>query len=115
MTQADVLTAIDDALETGRASEGDTAARELQELALLLRADAPQPSEAYRESLGRRVERGFPRRPRAKQPWWGPWLQPAAAVVFIGLLVLGIAALAGGGSGGDVSSGGGGGADSSGS
>jgi Domain of unknown function (DUF4349) len=114
MTQADVLTAIDDALETGRASEGDAAARELQELALLLRADAPQPSEAYRESLGRRVERGFPKRPRAKRPW-GPWLQPAAAVVFIGLLVLGMAALAGGGSGGDVSSGGGGGADSSGS
>ena len=38
---SDQLTAIDDALETGAADHDDPLTRELQELALALRADAP--------------------------------------------------------------------------
>ena len=60
MTQADVLTAIDDALDTGRATDDDPVARELQELALALRADARRSRrDAFSEWLGRRVEQGL--------------------------------------------------------
>jgi hypothetical protein len=115
MTQADVLTAIDDALETGRASDHDPAARELQELALLLRADAPQPSEAYSQSLGRRVEQGFPRKPRIS---WRRFATPAfvSGLIALPIVLIVIAGGSGGSgeSGGSLSSGGGGG-DSAGS
>src|SRR4051794_7754413 len=106
MTQADVLTAIDDALDTGVATETDPVARELQELALMLRADAPEPTDAYSESLDKRVEQGFPKRSSSKSPWWRPLLQPAAVVGMVAIPVLVITALAGGlsGSPGDDSS-----------
>jgi Domain of unknown function (DUF4349) len=112
MTQADVLTAIDDALDTGVATETDPVARELQELALMLRADAPEPTDAYSESLDKRVEQGFPKRSSSKAPWWRPLLQPAAFVAMVAVPVLVITALAGGlsGSSGDDSSGSSGGA-----
>jgi uncharacterized protein DUF4349 len=107
MTQADVLTAIDDALETGRAADGDPVTRELQELALALRADSPEPTREFREHLGRRVERGFPNRARSQQPWWRQFAEPAAVVVTILVVVTGIALLARGPSGAmDDSSGG---------
>ena len=57
----DVLTAIDDALDTGLAAHEDPLTRELQELALALRTDAPEPAPEFRERLGRRVEAGFPK------------------------------------------------------
>ena len=57
----DQLTAIDDALETGAADHGDPLTRELQELALALRADAPEPTDEFRHELGRRVRSGFPK------------------------------------------------------
>ena len=56
----DVLTAIDDALDTGVAADDDPLTRELQELALALRADAPEPTPEFREWLDRRVESGLP-------------------------------------------------------
>ena len=85
MTQADVLTAIDDALETGATTETDPVARELQELALVLRADAPEPTDEYSEWLDRRVEKGFPKPPRLKAavvaaaPAAGPLSSPCVA------------------------------------
>ena len=60
----DQLVAIDDALETGAADHSDPLTRELQELALALRADAPEPDAEFRHELGRRVRSGFPKRPR---------------------------------------------------
>jgi hypothetical protein len=103
MKQADVLTAIDDALDTGMATDDDPVARELQQLALALRADAPEPTDAYSEWLDGRVEKGFPSASRSKRPWWHPFLQPAAFVAMVAVPVLVITALAGGlsGSAGD--------------
>ena len=117
MTQADVLTAIDDALDTGRAGEDDPLARELQELALTLRADSPEPAPAYSESLDRRVQQGFPRRSGSKPPWWRPLLQPAAAVLLIAVAVAAVGLLARGlsGSGDDAAGGSSGGVAVSGS
>ena len=107
MTQADVLTAIDDALDTGGATDDDPVTRELQELALLLRADSPEPTREFSEHLGRRVERGFPKRAGSKPPWWRQFAEPAVAVLVVLVAVTGIALLARGSSGGtDDSSGG---------
>ena len=107
MTQPDVLTAIDDALDTGRARDGDPVTRELQELALMLRADSPEPTREFTEHLGRRVERGFPKRAGSKPPWWRQFAEPAVAVLVVLVAVTGIALLARGGSGSmDDSSGG---------
>lgn len=111
MAETDVLTAIDDAMDIGRPTEADPVARELQELALLLRADSPEPADAYSEWLDKRVEQGFPKRPSSKAPWWHGLMQPAAAVAMVGVAVLLVAALAGGLSGSstdDGASGGGG-------
>ena len=52
----DVLTAIDDALDTGVAADDDPLTRELQELALVLRDDAPEPTPEFRERLDWQVE-----------------------------------------------------------
>jgi hypothetical protein len=96
----DVLTAIDDALDTGVAADDDPLTRELQELALELRADSPRPTPAYREWLGRQVEAGFPAKRRAKSPrWQRVLLQPAAVVGMVAATVLVIAVAAGGLSG----------------
>jgi Domain of unknown function (DUF4349) len=54
------LTAIDDALRTGAAAHDDPLACELQELALRLQADSPEPEARFTEELGARVEAGFP-------------------------------------------------------
>jgi hypothetical protein len=108
MTETDVLTAIDDALDTGMPTDADPVARELQELALILRADSPEPTDAYSEWLDRRVKRGFPKRAVSKPPWWKPFIEPAAGVAFVGVAVLLVAALAGGLSGSPGDDGGGG-------
>src|SRR4051794_11548095 len=108
MTEADVLTAIDDALDTGLATDDDALTRELQELALALRADSPEPTEVYSEWLDGQVEAGFPRERRSGAAWWQRLLQPAAAVGMTAAAVLVIALAAGGlsGSSQDDSSGG---------
>ena len=54
------LAAVDDALASGRATHADPLARELQELALTLRADAPRPDPAFAEELRGRVDERFP-------------------------------------------------------
>jgi hypothetical protein len=55
------LAAVETALASGAADHEDPLARELQELALQLRADAPRAREEFAEQLGARVEEGFPR------------------------------------------------------
>ena len=110
---SDQLTAIDDALDTGVADHGDPLTRELQELALALQADAPEPTDEFRHELGRRVRSGFPKPPTLKQPLWRRAATPAFATGLVALPIVLIAILAGGGSG-DSESGGGSGASSGG-
>src|SRR5215210_7496053 len=116
---SDQLTAIDDALETGVVDHGDPLTRELQELALALRADAPQPTDEFRHELGRRVRSGFPKTPTLKQPRWRRALTPAFATGLVALPIVLIAILAGGSGdsgldGGSSGSAGGGGGDDAG-
>jgi hypothetical protein len=54
------LAAIDDALAAGSARHDDPALRELQELALALQADVPEPDAAFAAELGERARIGFP-------------------------------------------------------
>jgi hypothetical protein len=114
----DVLTAIDDALDTGVAADEDPLTRELQELALTLRADSPQPTAEFSARMDRRVEAGFPKQmSKARPGWQRRLLQPAAAVGMTGVAILVIAVATGGlsGSRGSDDAGGGGGvAESSG-
>jgi len=61
--QAD-LRAVDDALGSGAAGSADALERELQELALALRAESPEPSPGFAGELRARVRDGFPRERR---------------------------------------------------
>jgi Domain of unknown function (DUF4349) len=107
---SDVLTAIDDALETGAASHDDPLTRELQELALALKADAPEATTEFREHLDRRVENGFRKPSGSRRPLWLRVLHPAPAIVVAILIALPLALLWGGGSRSDQDDSGGGGA-----
>jgi uncharacterized protein DUF4349 len=107
MTEADVLTAIDDALDTGMATDDDALTRELQELALALRADSPEPTEAYSEWLDERVEAGFPKAPRRRRLSWRRVMTPAFVTGLIVLPLVLVAVLAGGGESGSQGGGGG--------
>jgi hypothetical protein len=100
----DQLAAIDDALETGAADHGDPLTRELQELALALRADAPEPDAEFRHELGRRVRSGFPKPPNLRQPLWRRALTPAFATGLIAVPIVLIAILAGGSGNSDMAS-----------
>lgn len=95
----DALTAIDEALDTGVAADDDPLTRELQELALMLRDDAPQATPEFRERMDWRVESGFQRPRGSRRAWWQPLLQPAAALAVTGAVVLVVALAAGGRSG----------------
>src|SRR5918999_1451380 len=134
------LRAVDAALEDGAATHGDPLARELQELALALRADAADPDEEFAAMLGERAKAGFPAAPgsaRARvdgaRSWLGelrrdmppPRRMLPAAAALVTVVVIGIAVASldpqltnnssddGGGGGGSVAqdSGGGGGAE----
>ncbi|HET8758917.1 MAG TPA: DUF4349 domain-containing protein [Solirubrobacteraceae bacterium] len=72
---------------------------ELAELALLLRDDRPEPTPAWRSRLDRRVEAGFPARPKQRRRL-RVWLGHAAPVVavFAAIAVIAVPiALVGGG------------------
>jgi hypothetical protein len=96
---------IEAALADGRATAVDPRGRELQELALALRADSPEPEPRFARELGARVSAGFPR-PRRVRPafpgalrrGWTPALAGAAALL---IAVVVAAGLLGGGNGGD--------------
>jgi len=108
---SDQLTAIDDALETGAADHDDPLTRELQELALALRADAPEPDAEFRHELGRRVRSGFPKAAHLRRPLWRRAVTPAFATGLVALPIV-LIVIAGGSGGSDLSeSGGGGGGD----
>jgi hypothetical protein len=92
----DVLTAIDDALDTGVAAHDDPLTRELQELALTLKADSPEPTPVYREWLDNQVEAGFPKATRSKRVSWRRLMSPAFATGLIVLPLVLVAVLAGG-------------------
>jgi Domain of unknown function (DUF4349) len=94
------------------AADDDPLTRELQELALALKADAPQPTPVYREWLGKQVETGFPKSRRSKPAPWRKLLQPAAGVGLVAAFVLVIAVAGGGLSGSSDDDGGGGGGGS---
>src|SRR4051812_40527498 len=92
------LERIEAALAQGRASATDPRERELQELALALRADSAEPRPAFAAELDRRVAAGFPKpRRRFSLPsFWMPAL--AAATVLIAVAVVAISSLGGDGS-----------------
>ncbi|HYN91037.1 MAG TPA: DUF4349 domain-containing protein [Thermoleophilaceae bacterium] len=93
---SDQLAAIDDALETGVAGHGDPLTRELQELALALRADAPEPDEAFRQRLRERVESGFPKARAPRPPLWRRAMTPALATGAVALPIVLIVLASGG-------------------
>ena len=72
------LAAVDDALAHGVASHDDPVARELQELALALRADAPRPDPEFAHGLQTRVRAGFPPVLRASRPSFSERVLPPA-------------------------------------
>jgi hypothetical protein len=84
---------------------------ELAELALLLRDDRPEPSAAWATHLDRRVEAGFPARPRRRYVWLRK-AAPALAIAACLLPVVAAAALIDGPGSNDAAEGGGGGATS---
>ncbi|MEA2419194.1 MAG: hypothetical protein QOE60_1400 [Thermoleophilaceae bacterium] len=94
------LAAVEAALASGAATHDEPFARELQELALQLRADAPRPAPAFADKLHRRVEAGFPREPRAVRRVRRQWLPSrrlmlsatgaAATLLVVGALVLAV-------------------------
>jgi hypothetical protein len=85
---------------------------ELADLALLLRDDRPQPTPNWATHLDRRVEAGFPARPKRRREWgWLRTAVPVAAIfaVLAPIVVLGALSNSGGddsGSGGGGSGGG---------
>lgn len=79
--EAAELEAVDAAL-AGRAVHPDHAA--LAELALLLRDERPEPAPAWAAQLDRRVQAGFPARPRKRRDWtWFRNVAPAIALLLV--------------------------------
>ena len=108
------LRAVDAALSDGAARHHDPEARELQELALALRADSPVPDRSFAQGLDGRVEAGFPAKPGSHPSRFRLSrlkLLPVAGVLAPLLLVVVIVFAAGGppsgGGGADDSAGGG--------
>jgi hypothetical protein len=93
-TRRDVdLERIEAALAEGAATAADPRERELQELALALRADSPAPRPEFAHSLGLRVAAGFgkPQRPARSrlQRLWVPAFAAAAVLVAVAVIALG--------------------------
>jgi hypothetical protein len=92
------LERIEAALAEGAATAPEPRERELQELALALRADSPAPRPEFAHELGTRVAAGFgkpARAPRRRlQRLWVPAF--AAAAVLIAVAVIAFGALGGG-------------------
>jgi hypothetical protein len=103
-TRRDIdLERIEAALAEGAATAADPRERELQELALALRADAPEPRPEFSHELGRRVAGGFGKPVRAAgasvgrarlRRLWMPAFAGAAALILVAVIALG--ALGGG-------------------
>jgi hypothetical protein len=112
------LAAIDAALASGVARSDDPGARELQELALVVREDSTAPDAAFAERLGARVEAGFPPEPgspraarksfRDRATRAGRQLLPVVGVVVAIVLPIVLVVALAGSPDGDQSEGGGG-------
>lgn len=89
---AAVLDAIDEALADDRAAATDPELRELQELALALRADVPEPREEFAAVMEVRRGQGFPRQSRRRLPALPRLPRPALAVAASVLLALAVGA-----------------------
>src|SRR3954447_14507513 len=92
-TRRDVdLERIEAALAEGAATAVDPRERELQELALALRADSPAPRPEFAHDLGVRVAGGFgkpERAPRRRlQRLWVPAFAAAAALIVVAVIAL---------------------------
>ncbi len=110
------LAALEAALSEGRAGHDDPAARELQELALCLRDDAPGPGEDFERVMRVRMAAGFPPRegsPRAraaalrgrvprKLPDLHEWMPVAGLAATLVLVVTFVAVVLPGGTGGSA-------------
>lgn len=109
------LATIDAALEAGRAGEEGDRERELGQLALTLRAGAPQPSASFAADLEERVWAGFSEaendrssaRRRARGRWHGPMTPEGVRISRPALGTLAVTLLALVAVGGVLSSGGG--------
>lgn len=91
------LARIEAALSEGRVTADDPRERELQELALALRADSPEPGLAFASTMDRRMAEGFGKPRRAK--WSLPsFFLPAVAgaAVLILVAVVAISSIGGG-------------------
>ena len=102
MTTPDALLAVDEALRSGRADAADPAERELQQIALAVRADAPEPDPEFERRLDERVSARFARerRPgtsRRRLPRRRLALTGGAAVLTIVAVGGAVAGLSGGG------------------
>jgi hypothetical protein len=86
------LERIETALAEGRATATDPRERELQELALALQADSPEPSLAFKTDLDRRTHEGFKtqRRGLTLPRFWLPALATATALVAVAVVALGV-------------------------
>ncbi len=104
------LEAIDHALDGRRVAADLT---ELGELALLLRAERPEPADAFARDLDQRAARGFPGKdPRARasgRRWfaWHGWMNPALGATALVAVIVAVAVTAPGGSDEEAASGGG--------
>jgi uncharacterized protein DUF4349 len=104
------LNAVEAALAAGAAGHDDPDARELQELALALRADAPRADAGFAQALEERVREGFPPEPGSARgrvlgarasvgdavrrlPSPRRMLPAAAALVTVVVIGIGVAAL----------------------
>src|SRR3954466_497244 len=90
------LERIEAALSEGAATAADPRERELQELALALRADSPEPRPEFTHELGRRVAGGFGNPQRAAAPararlrqLWIPAIAAAATLIVVAVIARG--------------------------
>jgi hypothetical protein len=106
------LAAVEAALASGTAAHEDPIARELQERALELRADAPRPRDEWAEQMRARMAEGFPRAPKAarrRSALLHDVLMPLGGVAAGVAVLVAFIVVAGGSNGNDVDDGGGGG------
>lgn len=88
------LEQIEDALATGRVGATDPRERELQQLALALRAVSPEPEPRFAAELDRRVAAGF-RKPRSRPAVLRRWKPALAGSVALLLVVVAVTGLLG--------------------
>lgn len=87
MNEETTTIVIDNALATGSVTALDPEERRLQELALVLRDDAPVPDDNFALRMNARVAAGFPRKRRLQMTWTPRRPQLAALGVAASLLV----------------------------